>query len=239
MTIIANTLNGKIGFIDSLTGQFEQIASISTTLTDIAVDRNGQIYANSFSRLYRVNRSTGTVSLVGNLGGTSFNALEFSIDGKLWGINDNLLYQINPINAEITFAFNLGFTSSGDLVFDAINNRFYATGRPSLSGSDFLYSIQLSSSLSTVTRVTQIGNIGYSNVWGLAFEGSTLHGYTSSNQDIIINTSSGAGSFNKNINGLVGEAIGGADSFLVSRDFNKDGKTDILLNNPNQGWNTA
>ncbi|MFM6155404.1 MAG: FG-GAP repeat domain-containing protein, partial [Sphaerospermopsis kisseleviana] len=110
---------------------------------------------------------------------------------------------------------------------------------PSLSGSDFLYSIQLSSSLSTVTRVTQIGNIGYSNVWGLAFEGSTLHGYTSSNQDIIINTSSGAGSFNKNINGLVGEAIGGADSFLVSRDFNKDGKTDILLNNPNQGWNTA
>jgi hypothetical protein len=245
MSIVVNTFNsGKVGYIDPVTGQFTQIAVLSGSITDVAVDSDGTIFAISFNQLYRINRSNGTALLIGTLGASSFNALEFSTDGRLWGISESSLYQINPRTAQTTFIFNLGFTSSGDLAFDGLNNRFFAVGENSFSGNDFLYSIQLSSSSNTVTGVAQIGNIGYSDVWGLALVGRTLYGYTSSRQEIVINTSTGVGSFSKNLNGLVGDDVGGADDYpdwiiKGTGDFNRDGNIDILWHNPTTNQNGA
>ncbi|MEQ9550485.1 MAG: PEP-CTERM sorting domain-containing protein [Coleofasciculus sp. G3-WIS-01] len=95
-----------------------------------------------------------------------------------------------------------GFSSSGDLVFNPDNNQFLATSR---SGStDTLLSIALDGT------ATQIGNIGFVDVFGLFFEDGTLFGYTANRQQITINTNTGAGTFNQNVTGSSGQIFGAA-----------------------------
>ncbi|MFM8009119.1 MAG: hypothetical protein ACKO86_30340, partial [Dolichospermum sp.] len=93
-------------------------------------------------------------------------------------------YTINKTTGAATLQATLpGVSSSGDIVWNGTG--FYET---SLSGTgDILYSV------STAGVVTSIGSTGFNNIYGLAYDGQNLLGYTANNQQIQINTTTGAG----------------------------------------------
>lgn len=75
----------------------------------------------------------------------------------------------------------------------------------SLSG-DYLISISLDG------KAQQIGRTGFDGVYGLTFNNGELRGYTSANQEIDINSATGAGTFVRNITGVSGSIYGATNS---------------------------
>ncbi|MGA9382576.1 MAG: hypothetical protein WBV73_27770 [Phormidium sp.] len=198
-----STSSGQIGTIDITNGQFQQIG-VGPAFTDIALSNNGQIFGITFNNLYRIDPLTGASSAIGSPGTSGFNALAFSADNRLYTAvsGSSNLYTIDPLTGSASFFANLGsnFSSAGDLVFDPINNRLFATSKG--SGSDVLFSIGLNG------VATRIGNIGFSDVFGLDLKNGTLLGYTANKQQIMINQATGAGTFMQNVTGVIGEIFG-------------------------------
>jgi PEP-CTERM motif len=133
------------------------------------------------------------------------NALGFSSKNVLYGAGDSGFYTINTSTGAASLVANIsGFNSSGDLVFDPVNNRFLGTSGFFNSTSDTLFSISLNGT------ATAIGSIGFSDVYGLFFENGTLFGYTANREQITIDLTTGAGTFNKNVTGGIGFIWGAA-----------------------------
>ncbi len=112
--------NGKdLGTLDRTTG-VENLIALSNFATDdffaMEIDtRTGILFAGDYAnsdRFYRVNKTTGVATLIGNTGvnlanGKTSNDFAFAPDGTLWaavgdsGSND--LYKINPNSGASTF----------------------------------------------------------------------------------------------------------------------------------------
>ena len=234
-----NTTGNKVrlGTIEA-DGTFLQLASSddnfgSNLLSDIALSAAGKLYGIGNSndgkdRLYRIDPSTKVTDRIklvddikndqGVLLKNNFNALEFSADNKLYAIGSgsNKLYQIDPNTSVATSIADLptGFSSSGDLVFDAANNRFLATSKDTVT-SDALWQI----SLANPSGANKIGQIGFAGVQGINFENGQLTGFTntgigikSTTNRIKINPTSGVGTFDRVItgNGILAGVSGSA-----------------------------
>ncbi|MGB3263393.1 MAG: hypothetical protein WBA89_05495 [Microcoleus sp.] len=205
-SIIA-TRDGKIGTVDGTSGNFSQIATSNLNFSDIALSNSGELFGITFGSLYKIDRNLGSASLVGSFSlGSSvlLNALEFA-NNILYAADFSNLYTIDTSTGAATLAANLGseFDSSGDLVFDAANNRFLATSLG--TNSDSLFSVSLTG------QATKIGDIGFTNVFGLSLENGNLIGFTENRKRITINSTTGTGTFDKNLTGISG-SIGGASS---------------------------
>ncbi|MEG4988600.1 VWA domain-containing protein [Microcoleus sp. BR0-C5] len=138
------------------------------------------------------------------------NALEFAND-ILYGAGDSNLYAINTTNAGLYLIANLestGFNSSGDLAFDAPNNRFLATSKGATS--DSLYAVSLTG------QAAKIGDIGFSNILALMFEGEKLFGFTADGARIAIDPGTGAGVFDTLVKGI-SDRIGGASGIQIKK----------------------
>jgi hypothetical protein len=156
---------GTIGSIDSATGVFNPvITSGPDSLTDIALSGSGQLFGTTFSDLYTFNTATNSSTRVGGLGAL-INGLGFATNGNLYGTGGSSFYQINPATGAATqVGANIAnFSSAGDIVFNPNTNQFLATS--SSPNDSTLFSIGLNGS------ATQIGNIGFGNVFGIFFEG--------------------------------------------------------------------
>ena len=234
-----NTTGNKVrlGTIEA-DGTFLQLASSddnfgSNLLSDIALSAAGKLYGIGNSNdgkdsLYRIDPSTKVTDRIklvddikndqGVLLKNNFNALEFSADNKLYAIGSgsNKLYQIDPNTSVATSIADLptGFSSSGDLVFDAANNRFLATSKDTVT-SDALWQI----SLANPSGANKIGQIGFAGVQGINFENGQLTGFTntgigikSTTNRIKINPTSGVGTFDRVItgNGILAGVSGSA-----------------------------
>jgi uncharacterized repeat protein (TIGR01451 family) len=205
---IIGTLDGKIGTVDATSGNFVQIATSNLDFYDIALSNSGQLFGITFSNLYKIDPNSGSASFIGNFGlGSSvgLNALEFA-NNTLYAAADGAnLYTINVNTGTANLVANLGsqFDSSGDLAFDAANNRFFATSTGTTS--DSLFSISLTG------QATKIGDIGFTNVFGLSFENGNLIGFTEDKKRITINSTTGTGTFDKNLTSVSG-LIEGASS---------------------------
>ena len=196
-----STSTGQVGTVDQATGGFTQVAS-GPAFTDIALSNTGNLFGITFNQLFSINQSSGTSSLIGNLG-DSMNGLGFSTSNELYGTGSSGFYKVNTTTGAVSLVANIsGFLSSGDIVFDPLNNRFLATSLG--SGSDSLFSIALNGAAS------KIGNIGFSNVYGLFFDNGTLFGYTADRKQLTIDLATGAATFNKNVTGVRGEIYGAA-----------------------------
>lgn len=147
---------------------------------------------------------SGTNNYVGRLGkGKSLNALGFSNDGKLYGTGGSSFYSIDTSSGRASrISSNSGFSSSGDIVFDAARDIFWAT-----SVDDSLWSI-------TRDGVgTKIGDIGYGRVYGLAFgDDGSLFGYTANQDQLELDLGTGVGTFVRKVSGLNSQEIWGATS---------------------------
>ncbi|MFP5269718.1 PEP-CTERM sorting domain-containing protein [Coleofasciculus sp.] len=203
-TSILSTSNGQVGTIDTATGNFTPFINSDPSFTDLALSTDGDLFGVTFSQLYSINQSQGVSSLIGGLGVNDINALGFSTNNQLYaaGTSGNF-YTVDTSSGNTSLVARIsGFSSSGDLVFNPDNNQFLATSRS--SSTDTLLSIALDGT------ATQIGNIGFVDVFGLFFEDGTLFGYTANRQQITINTNTGAGTFNQNVTGSSGQIFGAA-----------------------------
>ena len=199
-----STSGGEVGTIDTSTGNFLPLFQGEPSFLDIALSTNNNLFGVTYNQLYKINQSTNSVSLIGNFF-PFINALGFSNNDVLYGAGGSGFYTINTSTGAVSLVANIpGFNSSGDVVFDSIDNRFWATS----SGltNDILFSIALDGT------ATQIGSIGFNNVQGLSFDNGTLLGYTASNQQIVIDPATGTGTFNKNVTGTAGSIYGAASS---------------------------
>ncbi|HAX80814.1 MAG TPA: hypothetical protein DCY88_34495 [Cyanobacteria bacterium UBA11372] len=201
-----STNDGKIGKIDPITGAFTQVASGNVAFTDIAIADNGKLYGINFSDLYEVDLNTGVYSHIGLFARDNdqrMNALTFA-NGTLYGAKGDRLYSFNLQTGAATPTIPTpGFNSSGDLIFDAANNRFLAISKGGMNGSDRLYSIDITNSTYLV-----LGDLGFKDVFGLTFENGNLFGYTKDRQQISINPVNGEGTFVRNITGTNAEIWG-------------------------------
>ena len=203
-------LSGQVGTIDP-SAKFTQIAS-TFSFSDIAVSKDGTIFGITPTQLFKIDPVSGLTSFVGGLpAGVNINALEFANDNILYGAGDSNLYAINTTNAGLYLIANLestGFNSSGDLAFDAPNNRFLATSKGPTS--DSLYAVSLTG------EAAKIGDIGFSNILALMFEGEKLFGFTADGSRIAINPGTGAGVFDTLVKGI-SDRIGGASGIQIKK----------------------
>lgn len=202
-------LSGQVGTIDP-SAKFTQIAS-TFSFSDIAVAKDGTIFGITPTQLFKIDPVSGLTSFVGGLpAGVNINALEFAND-ILYAAGDSNLYAINTTNAGAYLIANLesaGFNSSGDLAFDAPNNRFLATSKGLTS--DSLYAVSLTG------EAAKIGDIGFSNILALMFEGEKLFGFTADGSRIAINPGTGAGVFDTLVKGI-SDRIGGASGIQIKK----------------------
>jgi hypothetical protein len=173
---------------------------MSEFMSDIAFSPTGDLYGISFSSLYRIDRNTAAIALIGGLGAVSgtANALVFRADGTLYMSGDTL-YTVNTSNGATTaVGSGIGFQSAGDLAFVG-GNLYMAASDNSLVN------------VNTGTGVgTLIGGIGFSGVFGLASPDNVAL-YGMANNDVIsINVGTGAGTLVSTFNPPLGFAAGSA-----------------------------
>jgi hypothetical protein len=111
---------GELSTINLGTFAVRRIGSEGTLLTDIAFSPNGQLYGVSFTTLYRINRTTGQATFIGNLGISDANALVFDAKGNAYtaGAADEELYSINLTTGRVRPIGSMApFNSAGDLTF--------------------------------------------------------------------------------------------------------------------------
>lgn len=179
---------------DTLIGAFRTASGTTVSVTDIAVTPDGRAYALSFTTLYSVNVSTGTLTPIGTRLLSSINALASDAAGNLWGasVSDGSLYRINRGDASTTFVgrFGSGWVSSGDLAFDA-NGTLWATVRRSGDSSDTLVTVNTSTGVATSRGVNMPQQL-----FGLTFVDGHLYGLSSVTDSLYsIDTNRGTAAF--------------------------------------------
>lgn len=181
----------------TMIGAFGWPASVGTDqMTDIAIDKTGQMIGVSFTRVYRIDPGTAQTTLLSsNLAG-SFNGLSFVPAATVGATGDDVLvgtdntdgkvYRIDPMTGAATQVGDMGggFVSSGDLV--AIDGFGTVQTVPGSNGD------QLVRLASGTFAATPIGNgTGYTDIWGVAYWKGKVYGFTNAGQFVLIDPMSG------------------------------------------------
>jgi len=185
--LYAVATNSAFGTIDVATGTFTMTGTVSGLtsgeLGDLARLPGGPLYAmTSSSALAIVNPATAATTVVGSSGNSIF-AIKFRGDGVLFGASNTDLYTIDTTTGAATHVGSFGTPTSTywDLSFDDAANLFLTRS------TGTLYSVNVATG-----AATSIGSIGYSAV-ATDFDDGTLYGFTTDDQVISIDTTTGAG----------------------------------------------
>lgn len=198
LTSGSSTLS-RLGWIDLNTGSLSHLSlgnMQGTVLLDIATFGNNTFAVANPNNFYRIDPSTSTYTLISNLASianTTITSLGFTSSGALYAAgSEGEFYTVDTTTGKATLVAKIpGFSASGDLAYDPTSGRFFATSR-NQTANDSLYSIGLTGDAQL------IGNIGFTNVWGLLFENGTLYGFTPQ-QQIKINPATGAGTLDRSV----------------------------------------
>jgi hypothetical protein len=167
-------------------------------MTDLAIDQNGLMIGMSYSAVYRINTMTAQATRLSSGLAGRFNGLSFVPAAMLGQTGDDVLvatrgedgavFRVNPTSGATSMIGNMGnFSSSGDLVSVMGLGTLQTTGND--PSNDRLARLAPGS-----FTATPIGNdIGFADVWGIAFWKDKVFGFTSSGQFITINPTTGAG----------------------------------------------
>ncbi|WP_392532381.1 PEP-CTERM sorting domain-containing protein [Nostoc sp. C117] len=204
----------QVGNVDVSTGIFTPFINGGLPFTDLALNDTGELFATTFDRqLYSINPSSGSSTFIGGGDNTTFYfGLGFDKNNRLYttDLNGNF-YSVNESTGSASLIANTGFPSISDIVFDPKINRFFGLSSI-VGGSDStLFSVDINGA------ATPIGNVGFAEVYGLAYDDGTLYAYTNDRRQLIINETTGAGVFDKNITGITGEILGAASSISEAK----------------------
>jgi hypothetical protein len=167
-------------------------------ITDIAINKNNEMIGISFGSVYRIDpgNATGT-RLTSGLGGL-FNGMSFVPATEIGQTGDDILiatrnsdgvvHRIDPMTGVATPIGNMGsFASSGDCVSVAQLGTLQTADNG--IGADRL--VRLAPNTFTATP---IGNdIGFSDIWGIAFWKDKVFGFTNGGEFITIDPTTGVG----------------------------------------------
>lgn len=193
------TNSSSFGVFDLSTNTYQNIGATTVRFFDIAFDQNGTLFGiQATGATYLINPDTAATTQLA-MAGAALNAAAFRpTDGTLFVVGTalggnttqayNQLYTLNPFTGALNGLGQIGgYESAGDLAFD-INNTMYLT----TTTGDFIRVNQ------TNGAATLIGNTGFTNVFGLAYdrEAQTMYGITNADggrQFFTINTATGQG----------------------------------------------
>jgi hypothetical protein len=159
----------------SVVGTFD----CSNQITDIAIDGTSTAYATSFGAFYTLDLNTAKCSLVSS--GDYPNSLSFVPKGTLdpnvealVGYLGDEYVRIDTTTGSLKSIGSLsgGYTSSGDIV-SVIGGGTFLTAK-NISCADCLLQIDPA----TGNMVQNYGSVGFGSVFGIAYWGGTVYGFT-------------------------------------------------------------
>lgn len=191
----------RLGTVDLTTGAVKVIGNLGTFMTDLAFCPGNKLYAISFTKLYKVNLTTGRATAIGSHGVNGLNALTCDSAGKLlaYSYASSRLYTLNPTTGRGTaFGSSSGYMSDGDLVFHEGHLYLSSTSRRL---------IQLNQANNTVQRTAYDG---ITNLYGLISLGTDKLWGFSGTRAFTLNDATGAPTLRFNFQGKGLTAISGA-----------------------------
>src|SRR5450432_1280495 len=161
-------------------------APMGDTITDLAVAPDNTIYVISETAIYTASATDGHVTKLGSLSacGSKGVALTTTPDGKLWeGDFMGALCQIDVTQSPPVLLAPISMTSnmalSGDFVAVADGTVFGTAYKKSDTTGQGTQNNNLLVKLDIPTgQVTQIGPTGYPKLFGVAFAGGQVFGFT-------------------------------------------------------------
>lgn len=185
--IFAGDSSGYLWHVDPATGAASRVGLMSYVMTDIAMSPTGELYGINFYGFFRIDPTTGAVTLLGRLGVSHANGLAFGPGGVLYlstyaGSQVGELRTVNLLTGATTLVGPIGYSSAGDLAFSP-NGALYMTDEHSL-----LIEVDPRTGAGHA-----VGSVGFSDIYGLAWLGNRLYGLNPSGQLFWINTATGAG----------------------------------------------
>jgi hypothetical protein len=181
----------------TLVGAFGWPASVgSDQMTDLAIDKTGNMIGVSFGSVYKVDPTTAACTLLSQSLQGSFNGLSFvpadmlgqTGDDVLVGTrnDDGIVDRVDPMTGAVSQVGNMGgaFQSSGDLV--AISG--FGTVQTTM-GAPY----DVLTRLAPVTFAgTAIGSsTGFGQIWGIAYWKGKVFGFTQSGEFLTIDPTTG------------------------------------------------
>lgn len=161
------------------------------SINDIAIDRNGLVFAVSLAKLWSIDPSSGAATEVGDFDGSDGrNSLAFvPLDGADPLSGERLVtagtsgdvYEVNPATGALTLLGNYGLSagsqirSAGDLVSIRGLGTFAAVTIGDTPGdADYLASVNTTTWVATPIGAT---STGFDRILGLGFWGGTFYGF--------------------------------------------------------------
>lgn len=191
----------------SMVGNFNWGSVGSDQMTDIAIDKTGQMIGVSYSRVYRVDPDTANTTLLSNSLSGNFNGLSFVPAAMLGETGDDVLvgtqnsdgkvFRIDPMTGAATEVGNMGvgFSSSGDMV--AVEGFGTVQTVPGGGSGD-----RLARLAPQTFAATPVGNgTGFSQIWGIAFFKNKVYGFTNGGAFVLIDPNTGTATMVSN-NGI-------------------------------------
>ncbi len=185
--VLIGTNNGDLYNLNVATNTSTLIGNSGMgVMFDIALDPTTSIlYGITSSGLVTtINTSTGIATGIGTAG-AFVNGLTFDSTGTLFGSGGRSLFTIDLDTGSATTVGNTGYNSSGDIAFDSLGNLYLSA---TSVGNDRLIAVN-----SLTGAGSLIGDTGFSGVYGLNFDGSTLNGFTSNGRTLEIDIRTGIG----------------------------------------------
>jgi hypothetical protein len=169
--------------LDPKTKQITTVGSFSGcegSIIDLAIDEDGVMVGSTFDALYFIDKATAACTLIAY--GSYPNSLSFVPKGTLEpdhevlvGYVDDEYVRIDTVTGALSTVGYLsnGLASSGDVV-SVIDGKTFLTVKGAGCDTDCLVEV----SPTTGDLVTDYGETGYSQVFGLAFWGGSVYGFT-------------------------------------------------------------
>jgi hypothetical protein len=155
----------------------------TSQVIDLAIDENNKAYMTTFSGFYSVNLANAKCQMI--MSGSYPNSLSFVPKGTLdpnaealVGYFGSQYVRINTQTGAISNVGNLtgGYSSSGDIVSVKMGGTFLTV--KGTNCSDCLLQIDPK----TGNLVQNYGSLGYTDVFGIAYWGGSVYGFTNAGQ---------------------------------------------------------
>ena len=187
-------------------------------MIDLALDEYSRAFVTTQGGLYRLNLLTAACTAVTGFTLDTFpNSLSFVPRGtldpnieSLVGYDGSRYVRINPVNGAISRLGTLGggFVSSGDIV-SVIDGGTYLTVKDPQGSASIDYLVEVNPATGGLVR--NLGTLPFGNVYGLAFWGGSLYGF-SNNGTLFEITITGTGTTSAAVPNAMSQAWNGAGS---------------------------
>lgn len=190
MTVVYGHSADVLYALDPITKAVRRVGSFSCAfdITDLAIDGAGNAFIVGFSGFYRLNLTNASCTAI-NTTNTYPNSLSFVPRGTLDPNNEVLVaysgrfyYRINTTTGAMTQIGNLpvDYESSGDIVSVQDGGTFLTV--KNMSSNPMCDDCLVQVNPATGGLIRNYGPIPYTNVYGIAFWGGSVYGFTQAGQ---------------------------------------------------------